>query len=492
MAMKVERNGPCPCGSGQKFKKCCYGRVPWEDLFREGSPEVAEHLTIRGKNLAFLGVIGDALQLDNLDKEESWGAVKRACTPSAIRKIHEAIPGLWPTEDDLQRVLEAERDHVSGLYVGTYELGTIFRNLTRHSIYSDRLLLFDPFTDPRTMRPEYNPVEHPEIFRMTTLQWVRLWLALAPWIDAGLVQFVRRPDDINGGLLHEAMKAQKRKFDSNPEFARIIKDTMSLVEGERAEAQDMKELIAISKSDPEIVASYVAMNPKADQFEIDRFMAAIARRREEHPYYVHGATPRDTGQGELLMTSTGSNFYIAKLVAASAGAHLITDLPSRWKEVEIDREAEGAGLGSWTPFAKAFQAAPLKVLGNVPLSAALTLRKEERLDDMRRFLKRVWKASRANDEMSDANGEALKDELIERIREADHEWRKIDQELVKWFTVQSGAAVAALPRVGTGGASWLAGGWMLGAVGAFGNAWYQRARFHRRYPAAFFLTLKAD
>src|SRR3990167_2233723 len=24
--MKVGRNEPCPCGSGKKYKKCCYGR----------------------------------------------------------------------------------------------------------------------------------------------------------------------------------------------------------------------------------------------------------------------------------------------------------------------------------------------------------------------------------------------------------------------------------------------------------------------------------
>lgn len=26
-AKKVGRNGPCPCGSGKKFKKCCMGRA---------------------------------------------------------------------------------------------------------------------------------------------------------------------------------------------------------------------------------------------------------------------------------------------------------------------------------------------------------------------------------------------------------------------------------------------------------------------------------
>lgn len=23
MSQKIKRNGPCPCGSGKKFKKCC-------------------------------------------------------------------------------------------------------------------------------------------------------------------------------------------------------------------------------------------------------------------------------------------------------------------------------------------------------------------------------------------------------------------------------------------------------------------------------------
>ena len=27
-AAKIGRNDPCPCGSGQKYKKCCAGRQP--------------------------------------------------------------------------------------------------------------------------------------------------------------------------------------------------------------------------------------------------------------------------------------------------------------------------------------------------------------------------------------------------------------------------------------------------------------------------------
>jgi hypothetical protein len=49
---KVSRNAPCPCGSGTKYKKCCWGKgFDWEEdeagnLFKSVpiSPEVADVL----------------------------------------------------------------------------------------------------------------------------------------------------------------------------------------------------------------------------------------------------------------------------------------------------------------------------------------------------------------------------------------------------------------------------------------------------------------
>src|ERR1700676_5378479 len=49
---KVSRNAPCPCGSGKKYKKCCWGKgFDWEEdegghLYQSTpiSPEVADML----------------------------------------------------------------------------------------------------------------------------------------------------------------------------------------------------------------------------------------------------------------------------------------------------------------------------------------------------------------------------------------------------------------------------------------------------------------
>jgi hypothetical protein len=327
---------------------------------------------------------------------------------------------------------------------------------------------------------------------MNTLKWLRLWFSLQPWIDAGLVQIVRSPCDLNVDLLHESMRIQEAKFKSDLELARVLKESVGTLASEGPEAEEMRQFVMLCMSDDQIAAKALELYPGSNQFELQTFMAAIEEMRNEHPYYVSGATVRDTGVNELISSSSGANFYVAKLVAGAAGAHLLTDLPSRWKEIELDRKATGANLGAWTPFAKAFHNASFRFLENVPLGAALTLRQEQRLENMRSFLRRVWRAARSEYDFDEANAKALTDELNERIREAEHEWRKIDEDLLKWFSAESAAALAAVPTVATGGADWLAGGWIASGLGNLAIAWYKRRKFADRYPAAFFLGLKRE
>ena len=80
-----------------------------------GPTQVIRHLSSRGNNAWFLFAIADALQLLNLGKSASWADLKRACTPKAVRQIHEAMVDLWPDVNDLERILEAEKENTTAL-----------------------------------------------------------------------------------------------------------------------------------------------------------------------------------------------------------------------------------------------------------------------------------------------------------------------------------------------------------------------------------------
>jgi len=118
---KIGRNDPCPCGSGSKYKNCCLGKVDWQALQHEPASTQVRFLSLRGKNMSFLGVICDALQVDQLRTDPNFAKLKRAFTPKAVRKIHEALTFLWPDYDDFRRCLSRESAEVTGLYTGKYE-----------------------------------------------------------------------------------------------------------------------------------------------------------------------------------------------------------------------------------------------------------------------------------------------------------------------------------------------------------------------------------
>ena len=132
---------------------------------------------MRGKNLLFYHKIAGALQLDKV-KNIDIKAIKKACTPKAVRQIHEAITEIWPDSNDLIRILLQESKSTSGIYIGHYEPISILRGVTRHSLYYEKIILIDPFTDPRIVREQYNPILHPDTYIENTLRDIRLWFYL--------------------------------------------------------------------------------------------------------------------------------------------------------------------------------------------------------------------------------------------------------------------------------------------------------------------------
>jgi hypothetical protein len=484
-AVKVGRNDPCPCGSGQKFKKCCGPKgVPWEELFRSRDPAMITEMTARGRNLAFLDHAAGALQLDSLADIKDWRVVKRACTPEAVRKIHEAVIGFWPDEDNYYSILAQERDKESGIYIGSYEPEFIMRGITRHAIYSESIILFDPFMDARTIAPRFNPLLHPKKFRTATLKNLYLWLSLAPWIEAGLVKMLPSPTDFDGQLALDTIRSQQRKVENSPGMQAALDDSEEIMD---EVASFYRTYMLLHTPDDKLAEEFGKANPDSTHNDLTRFLDEVRAERESHPYFIAGSLGDGKEDGEFTSTTTGASFPIAKMVAGITGAHLITDISSKWYEIESDRRESGVELGKWTPFAKAFQSVEFPFLNNVPLQAALTLRREDRLQGMRGFLRKVWKEARSNDEFEESNAVELAAELRDRIAEAEKEWNGIDRDLATW--VGGEAVVSAVIGIASG-EFFAAAPFILGGVTHLLTAHSARKDFAKCYPAAFFMNLK--
>src|SRR5437667_8974008 len=102
---KIGNNEECPCGSGKKHKRCCKGKTDWEKLSDARPVEYARSLTIRGKNLTFVGTILAALQIDTMSPKVPFAELKRAFTPKVVQHIHTATADLWPDLQDYEACL---------------------------------------------------------------------------------------------------------------------------------------------------------------------------------------------------------------------------------------------------------------------------------------------------------------------------------------------------------------------------------------------------
>jgi hypothetical protein len=486
-AGKIGRNDPCPCGRRAKYKHCCGGKVDWEAIHRSGDSAAAiDHLSARGRNMLFLTRVFEALQLDST-RGLDLTKFKRAFTPSAVRSIYRAVEEMWPLDTDLEAVLKPREEQVSALYTGSYETQSLVKAVGRHCLYADKIQLMDPLPHPAFIRPEYSPLEYPEHYLETTLRYVRTWLWFSPWIIEGLVEFVRPPTDFDLQLKHEIYKAEQSRLDESPELQTLVRD---FVDGmmESPEVKEMKESnLLLSAPEAYLRRTFKELFPEASEGDVERFLEGVRKRRESHPTYIPAVPDKDGNKAGMHMMTLGGSYLESRLTAGLAGSYLATDIPVRWRMIEQDRDYEKVDPQQWSPLAKAFGSRSIKFLENVALPDALRIRQEGRLESFRGWLRTVWRASEADHPYSEASAVQLAAELQGRLDEAEADWDKIDQDLLRWVSVDAVAGFG--PALAVGSASWLASAAVAGAA-LLGLAHLQRRSFYKRFPGAFMLDLR--
>ena len=440
-------------------------------------------MSLRGRNIAFMAAVFDALQIDSWKADFKYSELKKAFTPKAVERIYGAIPLLWPNLTEYSKCMARESRPSSALYTGSYEPDHIYTALSRHSLYTDKIFLLDPFLDPRRFVGEMNPLERPEMHRTNAIKWAMLWIKIYPWIEADIVNFIRAPADFTPGLWNKIFKDQDDKFDKTPELKKLSEEQTEQAVTEMLSSNGgIAENLLLRHSDDYFRATYPEYpDPKPP---LDEFLKYIQERRDQHPYFTEAIPGHD---GEYLVGMTGACYGLANMICQQTGSHLITNLPVRWKEIELDRPNLSQDMAIWSPFAKALQNAELSVLNSTSLEIALKLRNEGRLERMRLFFRKVWNNCKNPDDFSAVNSLNLDVELQERVSEARYEWDKIDQDLTKWFGVTGSAVVVA---ASTGFIPAALGAAAVGGVASLADAHFKRKSIQEKYPAAFFLGLK--
>jgi hypothetical protein len=474
MKMKIGRNDLCPCGSGKKYKKC-HLNAPF---IPKPNPNLQR--SIKERNIILYNAIIDIF---GFNKGKSWDDFRREMSDDQVREFYRVYGWLWPLETDIISLLPKPGKQLRGLYIGEPKanLDAIQRNITRYSLYTDEVLVVNPFINPRILASKFNPVENPSQYKQDTLEMVYFLFQLAPWIESGVVSMIPNPADFDSELRHSVWRmAEKRWADQKLELS---EETLAELEP-RGKEMLAKFMYRLPKDKLEI--SIRRALPNLSDKAVKDQIAYVQKLRKSNPLLVDQETPEG---GELQIMRLGANLELGLYIAQLTGSYLYTDKRDQWNEILSAQHSADSESEVWSPLTESFQSLEFSFLDKVDPTFALKLKEEGRLEQFRNFLRRVWNKIEGEPSPEEALKLARRfsDELKGEYKKTKEEWKKIDRTLLKWTTSSGGVATVI-----SGGINWQAPalGFCIAAVGQLLVSRAKRRKFRSNVPLAVFLDLE--
>lgn len=471
------RNAPCTCGCGQKYKHCCL-------RLEQGRSERVRWIhgaqTLKDKNHALICAAADIFGLNR-----PWDVIKRQICPASVKEFYEFVAGLWPPSTDLLSLLPDPSPALRALYLGEYAPEVIVQNVCRFGLYTDEIILINPFDNPNLIAEQYNPLVHPEEWVEETLRTLYQLMAMAPWVEKGFVTFIPNPGDFNRPLMMQTMQLAEARTKDNPITSRDVDESV-------IKQQAMRKLLACPPH--YLAATYKEMEPTATDEQVAALIKYVEMERKRDPFLMDGTM--DKLPGQYMAMRSGANLEMGLFICQAIGAFPYTNFRYRWNEILSAREQFNPTMETWTPLTKAFQGLDFKFLDRVDPKFALEMRAEDRLGSFRGYLRKVWNAVEGSPEptKADALARDFSDELTQSYQDAKKVWSEIDIELLKWvggggIVAGAGVAVSAMT---TGGLSLAlpAGGFILNSVTQLIQASLKRSNFRKSVPMSVFIDLE--
>ncbi|MGN5353155.1 hypothetical protein ACQ4P5_13900 [Ralstonia sp. L16] len=310
----LEPNDWCGCGSGRVYSRCC------QDVPPEERP-TWEVLGIRERNLMFCRAIERIL---GLDAGRTWDDVRNEISNDQVIKIHETLAALWPEDTNLPELLPRPReDTFRAVYMGMLEARLAGSVVVGMLSFFDEIVISNPFMNPGLVRPEFNPLDSPDLYKVTTVENALLMLSLWPLIDYGILHVVPDIGDFNLEFAQASQKAAEARTAGA--------DGLVAKEDYARQALTLyKMLIGINRM-PEgaLLSHFKAERPGSSPREIAAMVAATKEMIAQDPYAL--LQPAEEGKYGSFLFLKGFALESGIFFAALTGAVLYTDYHSLWQ-----------------------------------------------------------------------------------------------------------------------------------------------------------------
>lgn len=438
------------------------------------------HRSIKERNIILYNEIVDIF---GFNKGKTWDDFRRDMSDDQVRELYRVYGWLWPLETDVIALLPKPDKQLRGLYIGEpkVNLNDILRNIVRYSLYTDEVLVINPIINPRILASKFNPIENPSQYKQDTLEMVYFLFQLAPWIESNVVNMIPNPADFDPGLRRAVWTMAEKRWEEQK--LELSEETLAELEP-RGKALLFKFMSRLPKDKLEI--SIRRARPNLTDKAVKEQITYVKKLRESNPLLLDQEVPVG---GELNIMRLGTNLELGLYMGQLTGSYLYTDKRDQWNEILSSKQNADSESEIWSPLTDSFRSLEFNFLDKVDSDFALRLKEEERLEQFRNFLRRVWNKIEGNPSPEEAHKLARKfgDELKEEYGKTQEQWKEIDRTLLKWTTGSGGVATII-----SGGIDWQAPalGFCITAVGKLLESGAKRRKFRSNVPLAVFLDLE--
>lgn len=453
------------------------------------SPLLKDGPSLHKRNIALLEAIDDTFQIK---KSGDWPAVKRNITADRISQLYKAVSEIWPPDTNLTKLLPRPDNKLKALYLGDVHPESLVRNVFRFGLYTDEIFIIDPFHKPWRMAKEWSPIEHPSLFKEDTLKLVYFAARIEPWIRAGLVTLIPDPGDFDPELEQRTEELATKRLLSRGEEG--FRASMKIFTGDMTSFSEDTIRYLMMLPEEEVIKLLRKANPQITEQDITEKLSQLKQLGEDDPLALEEDPAEINGQ--LFVGRSGVNTEMSLYISEITGAFPYTSLQMKWHDLLSMGKELSETAKVWSPLTKSFQGLEFKFLNNVDSSFACGLRTDGRLEDLRVFLRRLWKTIDGSPDINKAESLArdFRDELTHEYHKAEAEWSKINQDLLNWT---GGPGIAALGSAGIAAA--IVGGNMVLALPSLlfvhagitklVEARTKRTQFRKTTPMSVFIDL---
>ncbi len=376
-------------------------------------------------------------------------------------------------------------------YIGETQPEYLPRGVFRFSLYCDDIVLVNPFFAAMRAPGSDNPLVSPALHRADVLKLVFSMLMLDPWIRSGIVHMIPDPAVFHGKLDAETVALAKKRC-ASLEFPPD--------EVDEATAHVKDDVLRLMRRLPSqmrvsMIRDYA---PGLPTERVAQILDAMDQQTRDDPFALNQPTE---GRGEQVhIGRLGVNLELALYICHLTGAFPYTSFRAVWRQLEGVADRVRPESQAWGALTRAFGALPFRFLNDVDSAFAHGLREQQRLSGFRGFLRKIWKTTKEDRDLSEAERLAaeFENELRDEYRRAEAEWKGIDTDLKKWAAQATPAAAmvatatlfSGFPTIAGGLVpAFAAGGYAIAGITQLVAARGKRQAFRDKLPMSVLLDL---